>query len=67
MRLPMKDGEVDIEETNHMVDAFLDAGINYFDTAHGYLDGKSERAIKTCLSSRYPRERYILADKLTGN
>lgn len=67
MRLPMKDGEVDIEETNRMVDAFLDAGFNYFDTAHGYLDGKSERAIKTCLSSRYPRERYILADKLTGN
>lgn len=67
MRLPMKDGEVDIEETNRMVDAFLDAGFNYFDTAHGYLDGKSERAIKTCLSSRHPRERYILADKLTGN
>lgn len=67
MRLPMKDGEVDIEETNRMVDAFLDAGFNYFDTAHGYLDGKSERAIKTCLSSRYPRERYILADKLTEN
>ena len=57
MRLPMKDGEVDIEETNRMVDAFLDAGFNYFDTAHGYLDGKSERAIKTCLSSRHPRER----------
>ncbi len=50
-----------------MVDAFLDAGFNYFDTPLGYLDGKSERAIKTCLSSRYPRERYILADKLTGN
>lgn len=50
-----------------MVDAFLDAGFNYFDTARGYLDGKSERAIKTCLSSRHPRERYILTDKLTGN
>ena len=50
-----------------MVDAFLDAGFNYFDTPLGNLDCKSERAIKTCLSSRYPRERYILADKLTGN
>ena len=67
MRPPMKDGEVDIGETNRMMDAFLDAGFNYFDTARGYLDGKSERAIKTCLSSRYPRERYILADKLTEN
>ena len=35
MRLPMQDGEVDIAETNRMVDAFLDAGFNYFDTAHG--------------------------------
>ena len=46
MRLPMKDGEVDIAETNRMVDAFLDAGFNYFDTAHGYLQGKSEKALQ---------------------
>ncbi len=42
MRLPMKDGEVDIEQTSRMVDTFLDTGFNYFDTAHGYLQGKSE-------------------------
>lgn len=42
MRLPMKDGEIDTEETKRMVDAFLDAGFNYFDTAHGYLKEKSE-------------------------
>ena len=46
MRLPMQDGEVDIAETNRMVDAFLDAGFNYFDTAHGYLQGKSETALQ---------------------
>ena len=67
MRLPIWDGEVDIAETNRMVDAFLDAGFNYFDTAHGYLQGKSERALKTCLTSRYPREKYILTNKLTAN
>ena len=65
MRLPMKGEEVDIEQTCKMVDTFLDAGFNYFDTAHGYLQGKSEKAIKSCLSSRYPRERFILTDKLT--
>ena len=37
MRLPMKDGDVDTAEMDRMVDAFLDAGFNYFDTAHGYL------------------------------
>ena len=44
MRLPMKDGEVVIDEMNRMVDAFLEAGFNYFDTAHGYLQGQSELA-----------------------
>lgn len=66
MRLPMKNGEVDTEQTIAMVDAFLAAGFNYFDTAHGYLQGKSETALKTCLTSRYPRESYVLTDKLTN-
>lgn len=67
MRLPMIGEEVDLEQTKKMVDAFLDAGFNYFDTAHGYIQGKSETALKACLTSRYPRDRYILTDKLTGN
>lgn len=50
-----------------MVDAFLEAGFNYFDTAHGYLEEKSEPALKACLTSRYPRDRYVLTDKLTSN
>ena len=50
-----------------MVDAFLDAGFNYFDTAHGYIQGRSETALRECLTSRYPRDRYILTNKLTGN
>ena len=65
MRLPMKDGEIDTEHFSKMVDAFLAAGFNYFDTAHGYHGGKSEPALKTCLTSRYPRNSYILANKLS--
>lgn len=67
MRLPMVNGEVDLEETTKMVDAFLAAGFHYFDTAHGYLDGKSELALRECLTSRYPREAYILTNKLSGH
>ena len=67
MRLPMKDGEVDHEEFSRMVDYFIDAGFNYFDTAHGYLGGKSEKALRKCLVDRYPREKYILTDKLTAS
>ena len=65
MRLPMKDGEVVIDEMNRMVDAFLEAGFNYFDTAHGYLQGQSELALRECLARRYPRDRFVLTDKLT--
>lgn len=65
MRLPMKDDAVDIAETTKMVDIFIENGFNYFDTAHGYLGGKSEKAIRECLTSRYPRESYILTNKLS--
>lgn len=66
MRLPMKNEEVDYEEFCKMVDTFLENGFNYFDTAHGYLSTKSEIAVRECLTKRYPREKYILTDKLTG-
>ena len=66
MRLPLKDGEIDLAETSRMVDYFLERGFNYFDTARGYLQGRSETALKTCLTSRHPRDSYILTDKLTG-
>lgn len=65
MRLQMIDNEVDKNEFNHMIDEFLDAGFNYFDTAHGYIDGKSEIAIKDCLCARHDRERFVLANKLS--
>ena len=52
MRLPMVNGEVDTAEFDKMVDAFISAGFNYFDTAHGYLGGKSETALKASLTSR---------------
>ncbi len=67
MRLPMIGEEVDIPQTKEMVDAFLERGFNYFDTAHGYIGGRSELAVKECLTSRYPRDRYILTNKLSGN
>lgn len=65
MRLPMKGSKVDHEEFSKMVDIFLEEGFNYFDTAHGYISGKSEIAIRECLSKRYARERFILTNKLS--
>lgn len=64
MRLPMIGSDVDIEQTKTMVDMFLSNGFTYFDTAYGYIDGKSEEAARTCIVDRYPRESFQLATKL---
>ncbi len=66
MRLPLHaNEEVNYDEFSRMIKAFLDAGFNYFDTAHGYLSGKSETALRDCLCTQYPRERFLLANKLS--
>ena len=67
MRFPMKNGEVDREATAAMVDEFINAGFNYFDTAHGYLDEQSEKVLRKVLVDRYPRESYILVNKLSND
>jgi len=65
MRLPMKDGKIDTDQVNQMVDLFIENGFNYFDTAHGYHDGLSELTLKQCLTSRHSREEYLLTNKLS--
>ena len=67
MRLPMQDGKVDYEEFIRMADEFIKAGFNYFDTAHGYIGGQSETAIRDCVAKRYERNRFLLTDKLTDS
>lgn len=66
MRLPMNGENVDYKEFSAMVDVFMQNGFNYFDTAHGYVDTKSEIAVRECLVKRYPRDKFILVDKLTN-
>ena len=64
MRLPERDGAVDHERVCRMVDQYMQAGMNYFDTAYVYHGGKSEVAAKEALVKRYPRESFMLATKL---
>lgn len=64
MRLPEKDGQVDIERVKTMVDKYMNAGMNYFDTAYVYHGGKSEVAAREALVKRYPRESFTIATKL---
>ncbi|MBO4591988.1 MAG: aldo/keto reductase [Eubacterium sp.] len=64
MRLPEKDGEIDIEHVKRMVDKYMEMEMNYFDTAYIYHGGKSESAVGEALVKRYPRESFKLATKL---
>ena len=60
MRLPD-----DQEKVNQMVDFAIAHGVNYFDTAPMYMGGKSEVLTGNALS-RYPREKYHVATKMSN-
>lgn len=67
MRFPMlAEHEIDVEQTKEMFKLAIEGGINYFDTAYPYLDGKSELVTTEALKD-YPRESYFLADKYPGH
>lgn len=69
MRLPTVDGnpmsEIDEAQVEEMVAYAMKEGINYYDTAYGYHDGKSEVVMGKVLA-KYPREKFYLADKFPG-
>lgn len=68
MRLPLLDktnaGDIDVEQVKKMVDAFIEQGFTYFDTAWMYCGFNSENVAKAALVDRYPRDSYTLATKL---
>lgn len=67
MRLPVKGSysDIDVEATKEMVAYAFEKGINYFDTAWGYHDGKSETVMGEILKE-YPRDSFYLATKFPG-
>ena len=70
MRLPMlggPEGVIDQAQFNQMVDRYMEEGFCYFDTAHVYLGGQSETALREGLVNRYPRDSFVLTDKLSGS
>lgn len=68
MRLPVASDDysvIDQAETEKMVAYAMEHGVNYYDTAWGYHEGKSEIALGKALG-KYPREKFFLADKFPG-
>lgn len=67
MRLPTNGGfeKIDIDATRKMVAYAMEKGVNYYDTAWGYHNGKSELAMGEVLKD-YPRDSFYLASKFPG-
>lgn len=63
MRFPMKGGSIDEARSIAMIHDSIDKGVNYFDTAYFYHNGKSESFLGTALSGGY-REKVKIATKL---
>lgn len=64
MRLPvLADGEINYPEAKKIIDRAMTCGVNYFDTAWIYHNGKSENFLADALDE-YPRDSYFIADKM---
>lgn len=61
---PNDEKSIDVEKAKGLVDAYLTAGGNYFDTAYTYNEGASETTVREALVKRHPRDRFRLTDKL---
>ena len=68
MRLPRlypDKQDIDYDKAQEMIDYAYSHGVNYYDTAYVYHEGKSEVFIGEALK-KYPRESFYLADKMPG-
>lgn len=63
MRFPQKDGKIDEELSEKMIDRAIACEVNYIDTAYPYHGGDSEPFVGRVLD-KYPRNSYFLATKL---
>lgn len=60
-------GDLGLKDTEAMIGAALDGGVNMIDTADVYSDGKSEELVGAALKSlARPREQYVIATKVRG-
>lgn len=63
LRLPMKGGHVDFEQTTPMVRRAIEGGVNYIDTGRVYLGGESEQAVGKALAGGW-RDRVYVTSKM---
>jgi len=68
MRLPLTNPEdptsIDLEQVKEMVDAYMERGFTYYDTAYPYHGGASEKVLREAVVKRYPRESFTVTSKM---
>ena len=63
LRLPMRNGHVDFDQTTPMVRRAIEGGVNYIDTGRVYLGGESEQAVGKALAGDW-RDRVYVTSKM---
>jgi aryl-alcohol dehydrogenase-like predicted oxidoreductase len=58
---------VDQDTADRMIALALDAGVNLFDTAEGYGNGRSEEVLGNALRRAGARERVVIATKASNH
>ena len=58
-------GSLDEAAADALVDAAFDDGVNFFDTANIYSEGRSEEVLGRALAGR-PRDSFVVATKVLG-
>ncbi len=68
MRLPLLNPDdpasIDLPQVEKMADLFFERGFRYVDTAYPYHSEHSEEAVRKCITDRFPRDSFLLADKM---
>lgn len=65
MRMPqLKDGNFNVEECLRMVDEYMKGDFCYFDTHPNYCKRLSQSIVRELVVKRYPRESFLLANKM---
>jgi len=54
-------GQTEVEEARRLIDVCFDAGVNLFDTANGYSDGRSEEVLGKALEGK--RDKALISTK----
>lgn len=65
MRLPLENDHINVVKTEKIIKEYMSSeGLKYFDTHPSYINEKSQEIIREFVVKRYPRDSFLIADKM---